>query len=80
MKRTVSCAIAAAAVLASAPAPAPAQDEAQFGKVHFQTSCNETAQRRFDRAMRYQHSFWYKPARELFEETLAADPDCAIAH
>jgi Tfp pilus assembly protein PilF len=38
------------------------------------------AQRRFDRAMRYQHSFWYRPAKELFEEALAADPGCAIAY
>ena len=44
----------------------------QFGKVHFQTSCNEVAQRRFDRGMRYQHSFWYRPAKEIFEETLQA--------
>ena len=55
-----------------------AADE-QFGKVHFSTSCNELAQRRFDRAMRYQHSFWYRPAKEIFEEALAADPECAIA-
>jgi tetratricopeptide (TPR) repeat protein len=52
----------------------------QFGKVHFQTSCNEVAQRRFDRAMRYQHSFWYRPAKEIFEETLKVDPECAIAY
>src|SRR5262245_64597748 len=52
----------------------------QFGKVHFQTSCNEVAQRRFDRGMRYQHSFWYRPAKEIFEETLQADPECAIAY
>jgi hypothetical protein len=52
----------------------------QFGKVHFPTSCNEVAQRRFDRAMRYQHSFWYRPAKEIFTETLKADPDCAIAY
>ena len=52
----------------------------QFGKVHFQTSCNETAQRRFDRAIRYQHSFWYRPAKRIFEETLKADPECAIAY
>ena len=59
-----------------------AQDKAeeQFGKVHFATSCNELAQRRFDRGMRYQHSFWYRPAKEIFEETLQADPDCAIAY
>jgi Tfp pilus assembly protein PilF len=79
MIRTMSCVFAAAALLA---APVSAQDasEEQFGKVHFQTSCNETAQRRFDRGMRYQHSFWYQPAREIFDDTLAADPDCAIAH
>ena len=59
-----------------------AQDdvEKQFGIVHFETSCNETAQRRFDRAMRYQHSFWYQSSKEIFEETLKADPECAIAY
>ena len=78
--KAVSCAVAAAALLASVPASSQDADEQQFGKVHFETSCNEVAQRRFDRAMRYQHSFWYGPAKELFEETLAADPQCGIAH
>jgi tetratricopeptide (TPR) repeat protein len=61
---------------------ANAQDaaEPQLGIVHFQTSCNEVAQRRFDRAMRYQHSFWYRASREIFDEALQADPECAIAH
>jgi Tfp pilus assembly protein PilF len=60
----------------------PAQDttDQQLGNVHFETSCNETAQRRFDRAMRYQHSYWYAQAGEIFEETLKADPSCAIAY
>ena len=52
----------------------------KLGAVHFATSCNETAQRRFDRAMRYQHSFWYTASREIYEETLKADPECAIAY
>src|SRR3954452_19675384 len=52
----------------------------KLGTVHFATSCNETAQRRFNRAMRYQHSFWYTASREIYEETLKADPDCAIAY
>jgi hypothetical protein len=69
-----------AAALAASAAPARAQDEEQFGRVHFPTSCNELAQRRFDRALRYQHSFWYRPAQEVFGEALKADPDCAIAH
>lgn len=59
-----------------------AQDNAEqkLGTVHFATSCNETAQRRFDRAMRYQHSFWYSASEEIFQETLKADPECAIAY
>ena len=33
---------------------AAAQDTAErLGAVHFETSCNEAAQRRFDRGMRY---------------------------
>ena len=62
--------------------PALAQDEAdqKLGKVHFATTCNEVAQRRFDRAMRYQHSFWYAQSKEIYEEVIKADPSCAIAY
>ena len=61
---------------------AAAQEDAdlKFGKVHFATSCNETAQRRFDRAMRYQHSFWYAESKEIYQEAIKADADCAIAY
>ena len=62
--------------------PAFAQDDSnqRLGSVHFATSCNEAAQRRFDRAMRYQHSFWYRQSKEVFEDALKADPECAIAY
>ena len=62
--------------------PAFGQDESdqRLGRVHFETSCNEVAQRRFDRGMRYQHSFWYRESKAIFEEVLNADPDCAIAY
>src|ERR1700745_4267244 len=62
--------------------PGLAQENAdqKLGTVHFETSCNETAQRRFDRAMRYQHSFWYTASKEIYEEALKADPECAIAY
>jgi tetratricopeptide (TPR) repeat protein len=63
----------------SQPARAQGDVDQQLGSVHFKTSCNEVAQRRFDRAMRYQHSYWYHNARELFEEALKADPACGIA-
>ena len=56
------------------------ETDQRFGTVHFATSCNETAQRRFDRAMRYQHSFWYQSSREIFEDVLKADPECGIAY
>jgi len=75
--------VAAAALAAASLTPmqsASAQDEKQLGSVHFDTSCNETAQRRFDRAMRYQHSFWYRGSQEIFDETLKADPSCSIAY
>ena len=62
--------------------PAVAQDEVdqKFGKVHFATTCNDVAQRRFDRAMRYQHSFWYAESKEIYEEAIKADDSCAIAY
>jgi len=74
--------IATTTILGFPCGPAVAEDntDQQFGAVHFATSCNETAQRRFDRAMRYQHSFWYKASREIFEDTLKADPECGIAY
>jgi Tfp pilus assembly protein PilF len=80
-KITLTSAIAFAATVATVAPPARAQDTDQrLGTVHFATSCNETAQRRFDRGMRYQHSFWYRQAKEIFEDALKADPSCAIAY
>jgi tetratricopeptide (TPR) repeat protein len=77
-------AVAAASIAAGFAFSQPifAQDETdqRFGTVHFDTSCNDVAQRRFDRAMRYQHSFWYRESKEIFEEALKADPDCGIAY
>jgi len=80
--KSVAAVAAMAAAWLSSAQPGFSQDsgDERFGRVHFPTSCNEVAQRRFDRAMRYQHSFWYSQSKELFEEVLAADPGCAIAY
>ena len=80
-KSLLAAMIAGVATLGFSAPPSLAQEDTdqKLGTVHFVTSCNETAQRRFDRAMRYQHSFWYKASREIFEETLKADPACSIA-
>src|SRR3954467_8222616 len=80
MTRTGLLAATALSVISFGPAPAAAQDDVQLGSAHFETSCNEVAQRRFDRGMRYQHSYWYNAAKEVFEEALKADPTCAISH
>jgi tetratricopeptide (TPR) repeat protein len=79
-----SFAVAIGATLAAGLSAAPTafgqeESDQRLGTVHFETSCNETAQRRFDRGMRYQHSFWYQQSKEIFEEALKADPECAIA-
>ena len=58
-KSLLAVTVAGVATLGLWASPSIAQDNAdqKLGTVHFATSCNETAQRRFDRAMRYQHSF-----------------------
>jgi len=83
MMRASMFAMALAAVTVpgfSLPSVAQENADQKLGAVHFETSCNETAQRRFDRAMRYQHSFWYTASKEIYEETIKADPECAIAY
>src|ERR1035441_8853302 len=81
-KSLLAAAAAGVATLGLWASPSIAQDDTdqKFGTVHFATSCNETAQRRFDRAMRYQHSFWYAESKEIYEEAIKADPECAIAY
>lgn len=69
-----------ALVVPCLPALAQEDMDQKFGKVHFATSCNEVAQRRFDRAMRYQHSFWYAESKEIYDEVIKADGECAIAY
>lgn len=72
--------ISALALSSSQPLVAQQDVSQQLGDVNFKTSCNEVAQRRFDRGMRYQHSYWYSNAKEVFEEAIKADPTCAIAY
>src|ERR1700744_171225 len=74
------CAVAAEAGL-SLVQPAFAQsDDKVLGTVHFETSCNPEAQKLFDRAMLYQHSFWYRASQQTFQDALKEDPECGIAY
>ena len=71
----------AGAALALLAQPAFAQaDDSKLGKVHFETSCTPEAQKLFDQAMLYQHSFWYRASQKVFEDVLKADPECGIAY
>src|SRR3982075_4494929 len=55
-------------------------DDTTLGKVNFETSCNPDAQKLFNQGMLYQHSFWYRASKKVFEDALKADPECGIAY
>jgi len=61
------------------PATAQTSDQ-RLGSVHFETSCTPAAQSAFDKAMLYQHSFWYRASQSAFQQALDADPECGIAY
>jgi len=55
-------------------------DSEKLGEVHFATSCNESAQSDFNRAVALLHSFQFSRAIDEFNAALQEDPTCAIAH
>ena len=52
----------------------------KLGAVHFATSCNQAAQKEFDRAVALLHSFQFSRAIEGFTAALKNDPTCGIAY
>ena len=52
----------------------------KLGEVNFPVSCNDAAQKEFNRAMALFHSFWFDPAKKSFSKVLQHDPECGIAH
>jgi len=59
--------------------PAAAQGPS-LGKVHFPVECNADAQREFNVAMAYYHSFAFPQMQAPLERVLQADPKCGMAH
>jgi hypothetical protein len=51
----------------------------KLGTVHFATSCNEVAQKEFDRAVALLHSFQFSRAIEGFNAVRRVDETCGIA-
>lgn len=81
LKQALLVSAASAALLWCTPVGAhPRSVSTDLGQVEFKTSCNAEAQAKFDLAMAYQHSFWYRAATDTFNEVLKLDPSCAIAY
>ena len=52
----------------------------KLGTVHFATSCNEVAQKEFNRAVSLLHSFQFSRAIAGFHEVMGEDATCGIAY
>jgi len=51
-----------------------------LGKVQFKVECNAEAQREFNLAMAYYHSFAFPQMQEPLDRVLKADPACGMMH
>lgn len=72
-------AFAAVSLILAAALPAWAHGPA-LGKVHFKVECNADAQREFNLALAYYHSFAWSQMQEPLERVLRADAQCGMAH
>ena len=52
----------------------------KLGEVNFTVSCNLPAQRQFNRAVAWLHSFEYEEAEKAFTEVTATDPRCGMGY
>src|SRR5581483_2569181 len=80
MAKTSCAIVVSTATMLFLAQPAFAQGDQKLGTVHFETSCAPAAQKLFDQGMLFQHSFWYRASRKVFEEALKADAGCGIAY
>ncbi len=92
MKRTLQfAALLPATLLASiicqtqiAKAQEPHQhqsdDSEKLGQVNFAISCNAHAQKQFNRAVAWLHSFEYEEAEKVFTEVTVTDPRCGMGY
>jgi tetratricopeptide (TPR) repeat protein len=52
----------------------------KLGRVNFTVSCNPQAQRQFNRAVAWLHSFEYEEAEKAFTEVTVTDPRCGMGY
>ena len=76
-----SLAIGLTTSVAASDLPRSAGDVPEkIGTVRFATSCNETAQAHFTRAVALQHSFYWAEVKKSLDAAAKADPNCAMVH
>jgi tetratricopeptide (TPR) repeat protein len=51
----------------------------KLGRVNFRTSCSRQAQRPFNQAVAWLHSFEYEEAEKMFTQVSVVDPRCGMA-
>jgi hypothetical protein len=52
----------------------------KLGQINFIVSCNPQAQRQFNRAVAWLHSFEYEEAEKAFTEVTVTDPRCGMGY
>jgi tetratricopeptide (TPR) repeat protein len=52
----------------------------KLGRVNFRVSCSPQAQRQFNRAVAWLHSFEYEEAEKAFSEVTVTDPRCGMGY
>ena len=55
-------------------------DSVKLGQVSFPVSCTKQAQKHFNRAVAWLHSFEYEEAEKVFTETTVTDPRCGMGY
>jgi len=55
-------------------------DSERLGRVNFQVSCNAQAQKQFNRAVAWLHSFEYEEAEKAFAEVTVTDSECGMGY
>ena len=90
MKHTLLVVILLSVALLYHPRPTTAQEghghgqghehSEKLGSVSFKISCNAKAQKQFNRAVAWLHSFEYEEAEKAFTEASVTDPRCGMAY
>jgi hypothetical protein len=81
MRRVSAAAALSIAIFPLATYPQQhAHPQEKLGTVHFATSCRPAVSEQFNRAVALLHSFEFGASIRAFNEVLAADSTCAMAH